>query len=106
MKLSKLFVGFAALGLVAGFTPSAQASPVLDAWQMEIDGNLYTNIGRLSLTSGSSTVTQELTGPVVNGNPTLAVGDRFTESGILLTISYVQNNVVGPLDSGSTTILF
>jgi hypothetical protein len=100
MKLSKLFVGFAALGLVSAFAAPVQAGPVLDAWQMVINGNTYSNIGRLSLTAGTSNVIQE-----VDNTGNVFVGANFTESGIIYTISYVQNSVVGPLDQGSPTSL-
>jgi hypothetical protein len=94
MKLSKFCTGVATLGLFAAFAVPAQAA-VLDAWQMQINGTTYTNIGRLSLTAGSSIVEQQL-----NTSGNVYVGANFVENGLIYNISYVPNNVVGPTDSG------
>ena len=98
MRLNKLFYGIAAASMITAFAAPAQAD-VLDAWQMTINGNTYTDIGRLSLTAGSATVEQE-----VNGSGSVFVGADFAESAIIFSISYVQDNVVGPTDSGPISI--
>ncbi|WP_413437534.1 PEP-CTERM sorting domain-containing protein [Sulfuriferula sp. GW1] len=97
MKLKKIVLSVAAAGLFSAFTVPAQAA-VLDAWQMVINGDTYANIGRLSLTGGSSAIEQE-----VNGTGSVFVGARFAETGSIYNISYVQNNVVGSGDYVSPT---
>lgn len=99
MKLNKLVYSIAAASMITAFTAPAQAT-VLDAWQMVINGNTYSNIGRLSLTAGSGTVTQE-----INGLGSVFGGALFSESATIYNISYVQNTVVGPLDAGAPTSL-
>ncbi len=97
MKLKTLVLatGFAVSAMSVAV--SAQAA-VLDAWQMQITGDTYTNIGRLSLTAGSATVYQEL-----NASNQVFVGSKFVEDTTIYSISYVQNNVVGPTDTGAPT---
>ncbi len=94
MKPSKLFVSLAAAGLISAAALPVRAA-VLDAWQMQINGTTYANIGRLSLTAGSSTVIQQL-----DATNNVFVGASFTETGAVYSISYVPNSVVGPADSG------
>lgn len=95
MKLKKIVLSVAAAGLFSALTVPAQAA-VLDAWQMVINGNTYSNIGRLSLTAGSALIQQEVDG---SGNP--FVNAKFTEAGAIYTISFVGNTVVGPADAGA-----
>lgn len=95
MKLKKIALGYAAAGLLAALAVPAQAA-VLDAWQMVITGDTYTNIGRLSITAGSASVIQETDGA---GN--VFVGAKFTETGAAYSISYVEDSVVGPGDAGA-----
>lgn len=97
MKLNKMVNSLAAVGLLTALAVPAQAA-VLDAWQLVITGDTYTNIGRLSITSGSASVIQETD---ASGN--ILVGGRFVETGVAYTISYVQNNVVGAGDTGAPT---
>jgi len=99
MKLKTLVLatGFAVSAMSVAV--SAQAA-VLDAWQMQITGDTYTNIGRLSITAGSAKVIQEL-----NASNQVFVGAKFVEDTSIFSISYVQNNVVGPTDSGGITPL-
>lgn len=94
MKLKKIVMGIAIAGMVTAFAAPAQAV-VLDSWQMVVNGNTYTDIGRLSLTAGSATVEQE-----VNGLGNVFAGAKFQESALIYSISYVLDNVVGPTDSG------
>lgn len=98
MRSKKLAYLVAAASLVATFAGPAKAS-VVDAWQMTINGDTYTNIGRLSLTAGSATVYQE-----VNALGDVFTGALFSETSTIYSISYVQNTVVGPLDSGSPVL--
>lgn len=97
MKLNKIILGIAAAGMAVGFAVPSQAA-VLDAWQMVITGDTYSNIGRLSITAGSSTVIQETDAA---GN--IFAGAQFSENGLAYNISYVQDNIVGPGDSGPVT---
>jgi hypothetical protein len=95
MKLKKFALTAVATGVAALAAVPSQAA-VLDAWQMVINGNTYSDIGRLSLTAGSATVEQVVDGL---GNP--FVGAQFQEDGIVFTISYVGDTVVGPADAGA-----
>lgn len=97
MKLRKPLASLAAAGMVSMFALSAQAD-VLDAWQMQITGDTYTNIGRLSITGGTSNVIQETD---LAGN--IFVGANFVETGVAYDISYIQDSVVGPGDAGAPT---
>lgn len=102
MKLAKT-LGFlsAALALGAVSVPASAAYVVLDGWQLVTPtNNVTTNIGRLNLVSGTSTVFQE-----VNGTGNAFVGAKFTESGAIFSISYTEENVVGAGDSGPPGIL-
>lgn len=93
MKLNKIVIGMAAAGMFAALAAPAQAV-VLDSWQATINGNTYTDIGRLSLTGGNAIIEQE-----VNGSGQVFGGARFIESGNIFSISYVLDNVVGPGDT-------
>lgn len=99
MKLNKLVMGIAAVGMFSAFAAPSQAT-VLDAWQATINGNTYTNIGRLSLTGGSGTVEQE-----VNAFGQVFTNARFVESASIYNISFVSDNVVGPTDNGPIVVL-
>jgi hypothetical protein len=99
MKLKQLAISTAAVGLVASFAMPVHAA-VLDAWQMEITGDNYTNIGYLNLSSGTSAVVQQ-----TNATGGVSVGDLFYEDGIIYNISYTQDSVVGPNDVGAPTVL-
>ena len=93
MKLKKLTMALAVAALPAFAAPAQSA--VLDAWQLVINGNTYSDIGRLNLVSGSATVEQE-----VNGLGQVFPGAKFSEAGFIFSISYTEDNVVGAGDSG------
>jgi hypothetical protein len=95
MKLNKFVYGIVAAGVIFAFAAPAQAD-VLDAWQMTITGDTYSNIGRLSITGGTSNVIQQTD---ALGN--IFVGSSFVENGLAYNISYIANNVVGPGDFGA-----
>jgi hypothetical protein len=97
MKLKTLVLATGLAISAMAVAVSAQAA-VLDAWKMQITGDTYANIGRLSLTAGSATVYQEL-----NAANQVFVGANFVEDTTIYSISYVQNNVVGPTDTGAPT---
>lgn len=99
MKLNKTVNSLAALGLLTAFAVPAQAA-VIDSWQLVVTGNTYSDIGRLSITGGSANVIQQ-----TNAAGNVFVGANFVENGVAYTISYVQDNVVGPGDTGSPTPL-
>lgn len=99
MKLNKMVNGLAALGLFTALAAPAQAA-VIDSWQMVITGTTYSDIGRLSITSGSANVIQE-----TDSSGNVFVGADFVETGVAYTISYVLDNVVGAGDTGSPTPL-
>lgn len=98
MKLNKFLVTVAAAGIASTFAVSSQAA-VLDAWQMQITGDTYTDIGRLSITGGTSNVIQETD---ALGN--IFVGASFVESGVAFDISYITDTIVGPGDAGNPTL--
>ena len=98
MKLNKIAMGIAAAGMLSAFAVPAQAA-VIDSWQATINGNTYTDIGRLSLVAGTATVEQE-----VNGLGQVFVGARFIESTVIYSINYVLDNVVGSGDSGGIAL--
>ena len=76
--------------------PAHAGLVVLDAWQLDTNGNVTTNIGRLNLVSGSATVYQQ-----IDSGGNVFVGSNFVESGAIYSLSYTPNSVVGPLDVGS-----
>jgi hypothetical protein len=101
MKVRSLGPGLAAAALTLGLSLPAEAGlVVLDAWQLQTAAGTTTNIGRLNLVSGSSTVYQE-----VNGAGDVFVGASFAETGVIYSISYTPNSVVGPLDVGAPVAL-
>lgn len=97
MKLNKFLIGAAVAGIATSFAVPSQAV-VLDAWQMEITGDTYTDIGRLSITGGSANVIQE-----TDAAGDVFVGADFVENGFAFNISYIQDTVVGPGDVGAPT---
>ena len=99
MKLNKMVNSLAALGLLTAFAVPAQAA-VIDSWQLVVTGNTYSDIGRLSITGGSANVIQQTDAA---GN--VFVGANFVENGVAYTISYVQDNMAGPGDTGAPTPL-
>ena len=100
MKFKQIVPGLSAMVVAAAFSLPAHAGlVVLDGIQIDTNGNLTTNIGRINLVSGNSTVHQE-----VNGSNNVFVGARFVEDGQIFSISYTTENTVGPLDSGAPGI--
>lgn len=97
MKLNKMVKSLAAVGVLTALAVPVQAA-VIDSWQMVITGDTYSDIGRLSITGGTANVIQETD---ASGN--VFVGANFAENGVAYTISYVQDNMVGPGDSGPIT---
>ena len=95
-KKSLAAAGVALLGIAAA--PAHAGLTVLDGWQLFSPGTagLVTDIGRLNLVSGTSTVEQQ-----VNGSGNVFVGAQFTESGTIYSISYTAENVVGAGDIGA-----
>jgi hypothetical protein len=94
MKITKLATSIVAVGFISVLAVPAQAA-VLDGWQMEITGDTYADIGRLSITGGSASVIQE-----TNAAGNVFVGASFLEDGLAYDISYVTESVVGPGDNG------
>jgi len=80
---------------------SASASPiVLDGWQLFTPAGVTTQIGRLNLTSGTSTVEQQ-----VDGTGNAFVGAKFAEFGSIVSIAFTPENVVGAGDIGASSAL-
>ncbi len=99
MKLKKTLGAMtAALALAAVSVPASAAYVVLDGWQLITPTSSTTNIGRLNLVSGTSTVFQE-----TNAGGSVFVGAKFSESGAIYSISYTKENTVGAGDVGAPT---
>jgi hypothetical protein len=80
---------------------SASASPVvLDGWQLYTPSGVTTQIGRLNLTGGTSTVEQQ-----VDGTGNAFVGAQFAEFGSMSSIAFTPENVVGAGDIGPSSAL-
>ncbi|MFL6709299.1 MAG: PEP-CTERM sorting domain-containing protein [Massilia sp.] len=86
----------AAALLLAASAPASAADVLLDGWQLITPTTVTTNIGRLNLVSGTSTVYQE-----INGANQAFVGARFSESGAIYSISYTKETTVGAGDVGA-----
>lgn len=101
MKLSKIIPRLSAVVLAVAASVSANAGyVVLDGWELVTPGGGggatdTKPIGRLNLVSGTSTVEQE-----INGSGNAFVGALFSESGLIFSISYTAENVVGAGDFG------
>jgi len=80
---------------------SASASIiVLDGWQLVTPTGITTQIGRLNLVSGTSTVEQE-----VDGTGNAFVGAHFADFGTIFSLTFTHENVVGAGDIGPPSIL-
>jgi len=80
---------------------SASASPiVLDGWQLWTSTGVTTQIGRLNLVNGTSTIEQQ-----VDGTGNAFVGAKFAESASMLSVSFTPENVVGAGDVGAAAVL-
>jgi len=80
---------------------SASASIiVLDGWQLVTPTGITTQIGRLNLVSGTSTVEQQ-----VDGTGNAFVGAQFAESGSIFSLTFTHENVVGAGDIGAPSVL-
>ncbi len=99
MKLKKTLSALsAAIALAAVSMPASAAYVVLDGWQLVTPNVNVSNIGRLNLVSGTSTVFQE-----VNGSGSAFVGAKFNESGAIFSISFTPETTVGAGDEGPPT---
>jgi hypothetical protein len=108
MKFTTALRTLAAATVMAGVSVPAMAGyTVLDGWQITIPGfahgspvtDTYTNIGHLVLGGGSATVSQQ-----VNGSGQAFVGSKFSETGMINSVTYVNENVVGNGDNGTQHI--
>lgn len=100
LNLKRMLRAVSAAGLLAAASASASASVVLDGWQLVTPVANTSGIGRLNLSSGTSTVSQE-----VNGLGQAFVGARFTEAGAIYSVSFTPENVIGAGDIGAPTFL-
>src|SRR3954451_22654307 len=97
MNLRKTGPMVGAAILMALASTSASAAPiVLDGWQLWTATGVTTQIGRLNLTGGTSTLEQQ-----VDGSGNAAVGSRFAESGSVLSLTFTPENLVGAGDVGA-----
>jgi hypothetical protein len=96
MNLKKTVSTVALLGMAAfSATPALAGYVVLDGWRLDTPTGSTTNIGRLNLVSGTSSIQQQTD---ASGN--VFVGAHFTEAGAIFSISYTAENVVGAGDVG------
>jgi PEP-CTERM motif len=80
---------------------SASAGPiVLDGWQLVTPTGVTTNIGRLNLVSGTSTLEQQ-----VDGTGNAFVGAKFAEFGSIFSLTFTPENLVGAGDVGAPAAL-
>lgn len=100
MNLKKTVRAVSAAAMMAIVSASASADVVLDGWQLITPVGTTTNIGRLNLISGTSTVEQQ-----VNGAGNAFVGAKFAEFGAIYSMTYTKENVVGGGDIGAPTFL-
>jgi hypothetical protein len=97
MKLKKIVSSLAAFGVAAALAGPAQAGyAVLDGWELDAGGTVTKNIGRLNLVSGSSSVVQQ-----IDGSGNVFAGALFSETGLIYSISYTKENVIGAGDIGA-----
>jgi hypothetical protein len=101
MNLRKTGRTVCAAIFMAFASTSASASPVvLDGWQLWTPTGVTTQIGRLNLVSGTSTIEQQ-----VDGSGNAFVGSKFAEFGAIFSVTYAHENVVGAGDFGPPSIL-
>lgn len=101
MKLNKTLGALSAAMLLAAVSaPASAAYVVLDGIQLYTPTMAITNVGRLNLASGTSTVYQETDGA---GN--VFVGAKFSESGAIYNVTYTKENTVGAGDSGAPNFM-
>jgi hypothetical protein len=82
-------------------TASASASIiVLDGWQLVTSTGITTQIGRLNLINGTSTLEQQ-----VDGTGNAFVGAKFSEFGTIFSGTFTPENVVGAGDIGAPSPL-
>src|SRR5436190_1658004 len=90
----------AALFMAFASTSASASSIVLDGWQLFTPTGVKTQIGRLNLTSGTSTVEQQ-----VDGTGNAFVGAKFAQFGSIFSIAFTPENVVGGGDIGPSSAL-
>ncbi|CAM4017837.1 PEP-CTERM sorting domain-containing protein [Roseateles saccharophilus] len=104
MKSTTALRALAAAAVMACVSvPASAAYQVLDGWQITVPGfahgspatDTYTNIGHLVLGGGTATVSQQ-----VNGSGNVFTGAQFSETGMINSIAYVNENCVGNCDNG------
>jgi hypothetical protein len=100
-------LGAASLLVVAN---SANAFVAVDSWEIDtsnVGGTFFssitTDIGHLNLSGGIATVEQEVA-DIGGGVFVPFAGANFEEFGIIFSISYTPNNVVGLGDSGAPAL--
>ena len=97
MKLKQSFGALSVAALMAlASAPASAAYVILDGIQVVTPTTTTTNIGRINLVSGSSTVYQQ-----VNGAGNVFVGSKFVEDGAIFSLSFTGENTVGAGDSGA-----
>lgn len=99
MKLNKfLQAALLSTGLAALSTGASAAYVGLDGWQLSTPTTTVGDpgIGRLNLVSGSYTLEQQ-----VNGSGNAFVGAKFTQTGMVYSVTYTPENTAGAGDTGA-----
>ena len=97
MNLKKRAQAVCAAAVTVLASASASAGVVLDGWQLVTPTGITTQIGRLNLINGTSTVEQQ-----VDGAGNAFVGAKFAEFGSFSTFNFTPENVVGAGDTGAS----
>ena len=90
----------AAIFMALASTSASASVIVLDGWQLVTPTGITTQIGRLNLVSGTSTVEQQ-----VDGTGNAFVGAKFAEFGSIFSATFTPENVVGAGDVGAPAVL-
>lgn len=100
LNLKKTVRALSAAAVMVAVSASASANVVLDGWRLVTPTTNTAGIGRLNLSSGTATVSQE-----INAVGKAFVGARFTEAGAIYSVSFTKENVVGAGDIGAPSFL-
>ncbi|MCP4993414.1 MAG: PEP-CTERM sorting domain-containing protein [Gammaproteobacteria bacterium] len=103
--MNKTLKTIACAATLMALASPASALVAVDGWQLDttngtnVGATLTTNIGHMNLSGGIATVEQE-----VNAGFTPFVGAEFWEYGVVHSITYTEENMVGLGDSGSPEV--
>jgi hypothetical protein len=90
----------AAIFMALASTSASASAIVLDGWQLFTPTGVTTQIGRLNLSNGASTVEQQ-----VDGTGNAFVGAQFAQFGSIFSLTFTPENAVGAGDFGAPNAL-